>query len=93
MTNKYYETICAIAVFCLLAEIPFEVRPIFDGWQIIFRWADGADFALHSGTYGNKSLLVEGYKFPWDDGDVTMMTQSEACVRIYDLYEEYKSEL
>ena len=91
MSEKYYNTILKIAVHCLLAEIPFEVRPIFDGWQIIFRWANGADFAIHSGTYGNKSLLVEGYKFPWDGDDVTVMTTEDACVSISDLYDEYKS--
>ena len=91
MSEKYYNTILEIATFCLLAEIPFEVRPIFDGWQIIFHWANSADFAIHSGTYGNKSLLVEGYKFPWDDDDVTVMTTKEARIRIYDLYDEYKS--
>lgn len=87
MTN-YYERISYIANKCLENKIPFEIKPCWEGWQIKFAWADNADIAAHSWTYGTKSGLVESYQFPWDDDDVSTMTPEEAFEKIKKLWFE-----
>lgn len=87
----YYERIKYIANECLKNEIPFEMSPIFDGWQIKFNWANGADAAAHFGTYGSDSDKVETYQFPWDKGDVSVFSPEMAFLNIKNLWNKRKS--
>lgn len=80
--RTYKERIDFIATCLSRLNIPFEMRPIYEGWQILCPWADNADVAAHDGTYGAARGMVESYEFPWDEGDVSMLTPEEAADRI-----------
>lgn len=80
--RTYKERIDFIATCLSQLNIPFEMRRIGEGWQILCPWADNADVAAHDGTYGAKSGMVESYEFPWDEGDVSVLTPEEAADRI-----------
>lgn len=86
MSEKYYSQILIIALNCLAEKIPFEIKKIWEGWQIVFPWADHADVAIHDGTFGHDSLQVESYKFPWDEGDVSVLEPFEAFELIRELW-------
>lgn len=77
----YSERIAKIASACELCAIPYELRAIWDGLQITFPWCAG-DIACHSGTYGVNNDKVESYQFPWDEGDVTELTVTEAIKKV-----------
>lgn len=80
--RTYKERIDFIATCLAQLNIPFTMRPIWEGWQILCPWANNADVAVHDGTYGVKQGMVETYEFPWDEGDVTCLTPEEAADRI-----------
>ena len=80
--RTYKERIDLIDTCLTRLNIPHEVRPIWEGWQILCPWADDADVAAHDGTYGAKRGMVETYEFPWDEGDVSVLTPEEAADRI-----------
>ena len=82
---SYKERIDFIAAILKLLSIPFEMGPLYEGWQLRFPWCEG-DVACHRGTYGQANGMVETYQFPWDDGDVTMITPTAAAIRIISLY-------
>lgn len=84
--TTYYERISYIAQRCLENKIPFEIKPLYEGWQIRFNWAYGADVAAHDGTYGTFSGKVESYQFPWDEGDVSVLEPEEAFELIKALF-------
>ncbi len=85
--KSYFERIGAIASALDSVNIPYTVRPIYEGWQIRFPWCNG-DVAAHDGTYGARAGMVESYCFPWDDGDVSVLTVEEAITAIRDYYLE-----
>lgn len=74
------------------ANVPYEFRLLYEGWQLRFSWDEG-DVACHNGTYGNAAGLVETYQFPWDNGDVSMLTPEECAERIITYYNEIKPSL
>jgi hypothetical protein len=84
--TTYYERIAYIAIKCLENKIPFEIRQLYDGWQIRFAWASNADAAAHEGTFGSSDGLVETYHFPWDEDDVSVLTPEEVFNKILELY-------
>lgn len=43
--RTYKERIDLIATCLSRLNIPFEMRPIWEGWQILCPWADNADVA------------------------------------------------
>lgn len=83
--TKYFETINYISALLTLFSIPHNLISLYDGWQLTFSWCKG-DVACHSGTYGSNQYKVETYCFPWDEGDVTMMSSAEAAIRIANHY-------
>lgn len=85
--EKYFKSI--IFIYNILTElsIPCTINPLFNGWQLCLPWHEG-DVAAHSGTYGEAQGMVESYQFPWDNGDVTVLTPEEAAIRIIVLYNE-----
>lgn len=80
--RTYKERIDLIATCLSRLNIPFEMRSLYEGWQILCPWADNADVAAHDGTYGTARGMVESYGFPWDEGDVSVLTPEEAADRI-----------
>lgn len=79
--RNYKERIDFISICLTKLDIPHEVRPAFEGWQIICLWAN-ADVVVHDGTRGAKWGKVETLGFPWDEGGVTKLTPEEAVGRI-----------
>lgn len=60
------------------AGIKFEWHPLFEGYQWTFEKFPGGDIALHAGTYGARRGYFESYCMPWDEGDVSVLTATEA---------------
>jgi hypothetical protein len=85
MPNQYFKPIEIIADFLDNKKIENTCYHCYEGYQLRFNWCKG-DVACHSGTYGSRSGYVETYNFPWDDGDVSMLTPIEAANKIYNYY-------
>ena len=83
----YKQRIDFISSILSLLGIPYTVLPIWEGWQLRFPWCIG-DVACHDGTYGSASGMVESYEFPWDEGDVSVLTPQEATIKIIAYYNE-----
>lgn len=83
----YFQRITAIEQACMDNNIPYSVNRLLDGWQIQFPWCKG-DVACHGGTYGHDIDMVESYEFPWDEGDVSMLTVEEAIEKIITFYKK-----
>lgn len=81
----YVQPIIALSSRLEEAEIPHTTNSLYDGYQIRFPWCKG-DIICHSGSYGSSAGHVESYCFPWDEGDVTELTISEAFHNIVDYY-------
>lgn len=84
------ERILYIASILLAKSVPFTVNYIFDGMQLRFPWTHG-DIACHSFTFGADSDAVESYCFPWDEGDVTVLTPDEAAEKIIEYFEKKRA--
>ena len=85
-TNPIYAMPILVLSSCLEEmEIPHTTNPLWDGYQIRFPWCDG-DVVCHNFSYGHSAGHVESYCFPWDEGDVTELTISEAFVKVVDYY-------
>lgn len=96
--RTYKNRILCISAECDLHHIPYTLVPMDDfvndnynggGWQIRFPWCVG-DVACHKYTYGNMDGYVESYQFPWDEGDVSVLTPEEAADKIVAYYNELK---
>lgn len=85
-TNPIY-AMPILALSSCLEEmgIPHTTNPLWDGYQIRFPWCDG-DMVCHNFSYGHSAGHIESYCFPWDEGDVTELTISEAFVKVVDYY-------
>lgn len=86
----YAQAILSIVCELHKNNIPHTPRPLYDGWQIRFPWTSG-DVACHGGTYCNKNGMVETYRFPWDEVDVSILTPEECANKIIDYYKEITS--
>ena len=85
--DPYVARINRIAKICAEHEVPYTINKLWEGWQIRFPWCKG-DIACHDGTYGHNDGMVESYQFPWDDGDVSVLTPEEAAALIVEYYNE-----
>lgn len=83
--TTFYERIVLIHYACKKHNIPSAMRRCYDSWQIVFPWCDG-DIASNSETFGNSKQMVESYQFPWDRGDVSVLTVDDAIQKIIALY-------
>lgn len=81
----FFLCILSIAVYLTVCGVPYEIKRLHDGYQLIFDWTRG-DVACHSGTYMSSKGFVESYQFPWDEGDVTVMSPDEAARAIEKYY-------
>ena len=81
--NNYLHTINCITHALYVLGVPYEINPMpaQNGYQLTFCWTDG-DVACNELTQGSEHNLVETMDFPWDNGDVTVMTPQEAAARI-----------
>ena len=85
-TNPIYAMPILVLSSCLEEMgIPHTTNPLWDGYQIRFPWCNG-DMVCHNFSYGHSAGHVESYCFPWDEGDVTELTISEAFVKVVDYY-------
>lgn len=91
MEKNYKGYIFYLACLLNLLDVPNRFNECYDGAQLRFDWHIG-DVACHSGTYGANQGKVETYEFPWDNGDVSVLTPQEAAARIANLYYELKEE-
>lgn len=83
---NYYHIISLMGEAFAEQEIPFTINPCHDGYQIRFPWCKG-DIAMHSFTIGATEGKVETYQFPWDGGDVTVMSPLNAVLTVIGYYE------
>ena len=84
---KYAEPILALANGLSFEKIPFFIRPLWGGLQIMFPWCHG-DAVCHKGSYGSNIGNVETMNFPWDGDDVTSLTVEEVYTKIVELYNQ-----
>ena len=70
--------------------IPCSINECWEGYQLRFNWTNG-DIAIHDGTYCHEKGCVESYEFPWDDGDVSVLTPDEAIEKIKSYYWELRT--
>lgn len=85
--RNYLERIQFIYGVLMILNIPCTMNALYEGWQLRFPWCEG-DIAAHRGTYEQAQGKVESYCFPWDDGDVTVLTPEEAAIKIIAFYNE-----
>lgn len=85
---NYAEIILSMVQILKDCEIFFDIKPCFDGWQLVFP-EYGGDVAIHSYTRGADRGYVESYRFPWDNEDTTMLTPFETLENICELYGEF----
>lgn len=83
--KNYYERISFIKSILDSLHIPCSMNECWEGYQLRFSWCEG-DVAVHDGTHGHNRGKVESYEFPWDDGDVSVLTPEEAAIKIIALY-------
>lgn len=76
-------------------DIPkWHMHDWFDGVQIRFKDIEG-DAICNSCTYTNEAenqSLWETYRFPWDNGDVTVMTTEELLDKLEELQKKRREE-
>lgn len=78
-TSHYMDAILAISYKLHDFGIPHKVQvnSLLNGFGITFPWCRG-DVACNDWTYGHARGLVETYRFPWDEDDVTSFFPDEA---------------
>ena len=86
--NNYSDGILYMVSILNYSGICFEVKRLYDGWQLIFP-GYGGDVACHSGTIGATKGYVESYGFPWDNGDVSALKPKKMLKNILKLYGEF----
>lgn len=74
-------------------EVKHTCEALHDGYAIRFPWKEGADVAVHFGSYGSACGYVESIGWPWDDGDVSMLSPDDAVNKITDEYRKTVGEL
>lgn len=86
MEKMYEQIINELALELAAVGVPYEINECYEGWQLRFPWCMG-DVAIHDGTYGHSMGKVESYQFPWDNGDVTVLSVDAAAALIISYYE------
>jgi hypothetical protein len=60
---KYKVECLQLAALCENANVPYEIRQCWDGWQLCYPCADPdirvSDAVCHSGSYGHERGLLE----------------------------------
>lgn len=84
MNNTYFTTITTLLNALANHGISAQLFSIYDGFQLRFPWYKNGDIVCHCGTRG----VLESYRFPWDDGDVTHDTINGFVKRLINLYHE-----
>ena len=85
--KNYFERISFIKSVLDSLQIPCAMNELCGGYQLRFPWCEG-DVSAHKSTYGNRNGMVESYCFPWDDGDISILTPEEVAIKIIALYNE-----
>lgn len=85
---EYAKPILEVANNLSEASIPFTINVLWDGLQIRFPWCDG-DIICHSGSFEHERGYVETYCFPWDEGDVSILSTSEVIIEIINYYHNW----
>lgn len=82
---KYIEQLNFITHALTELNIPYKVKPWFDGWQISFPWTFGkisCHVWTHPNLWGGK---VETINFPWDN-DYSKLFVEEVVEKISFFY-------
>lgn len=61
-----------------------EFNTLNNGFQLKFEDFEG-DAVIHDYSYGRDSGWWETYKFPWDEGDVSVLTAEELVEKLVSL--------
>jgi hypothetical protein len=90
---KYYQPIMRLADLCERESIPFIVRPVFDGLQLVCPNLDVWDFDVicHMGSYGHEQGLLEimgAICNTYDDDVEGYLTVEEVFERIKKYYKK-----
>lgn len=86
---KYFRAICKITGFCELANVPYELHELYDGYKVTFPWF-GGDIICHSYSYGGSDGLFETAGFEKDEEDVRgNLSAVEVCENIMEEYSQY----
>ena len=86
-SNKYKKAIFEIVRILEENGVPFNIKELYNGWQLRFPWCDG-DVICHSGSFDCEKGLTESYHFPWDNGDVCVFPPREMANKIIDYYKK-----
>ena len=83
----YFDVISRIVRIFNLWEIPYTVEPARygSGYVIAFPWIKGI-IAIDDLVYSDDITNVETAFFPWDDNDVTLMSDYETTCKVIELY-------
>ena len=86
--NPSYLTACTdLANFLTAARVPFKVEQMFDGFKFTFPWYKG-DCIIHRGSYQHRFGMLESYRFPWDNGDVSTHTAAAMAALLAQYFKE-----
>ena len=80
----YLNTIISLLNALTERGIPAQIESCWDGWKLVFPWANDADIACHS--YTNE--VLESYGFPWDEDNITRDSANGMFCRLVALWEE-----
>ena len=90
---KYTEQLNFITHALMKFNIPYKVKPWFDGWEIGFPWTFGkvsCHVWTHPNLHGGK---VETFNFPWDwdnEYEYSKLSVKEVVEKISLFYNEEK---
>ena len=62
-------------------KVPYTFNECWEGYQLRFDWADGADIVCHKAVMGGDRNRVESMGFSWDVDDVSNF-EAEAMARL-----------
>jgi len=85
--KEFLENLPPILAGLIVEGVPFQYRPLYDGWQLIFNWCN-ADVACHKGTCGNLAGFIESYCFPWDGNDVSILSPENFTEKVIEYWRE-----
>ena len=89
-TKEYKKVIDKVTNILNENKVIYTTRRLYEGYQILFNpWHQG-DVIIHDGSYGHNIGKVETMGFPWDEGDVSMLSPEECANEIVELFESYK---
>ena len=82
-TNQFYlDTTMKLVAPLIKAGIPHAVKLLYDGFAVVFPWANGADTVCHMGSYGHTKGYMETMGFSWDGDDVSVYKPEELAEMI-----------